>query len=97
MPQNNVLTIYLPADMDISLHPHAVDRLAERGVTEEEVRETVADGEQFAAKRGRQGFRRNFAFNDSWRGKHFATKQVEAIAVFEDGGWLVITVVAKYF
>ncbi len=82
--------------MQVRLHPHAQSRLAERGATETEVVATVTAGEQFPAKYGRTGFRRNFAFDAEWRGRLYATKQVEAYAVPEDG-WLVITVIVRYF
>jgi hypothetical protein len=32
-----------------------------------------------------------------WRGRHYPNKQVEAIAVPQDDGWLVITVLVKFF
>ncbi len=82
--------------MNVRLHPHAQDRLAERGATEAEVVATVAEGERFPAKFGRTGFRRNFPFDAEWQGKYYSTKQVEAYAVEEDG-WLVLTVIARYF
>ena len=82
--------------MDVTLHPHARVRIAERGATEVEVIETVHEGEQFPAKFGRTGFRRNFPFGGVWRGREYATKQVEAYAVEEDG-WLVITVIVRYY
>lgn len=82
--------------MQVRLHPHAQSRLAERGATETEVVATVTAGEQFPAKYGRTGFRRNFAFDAEWRDRLYATKQVEACAVPEDG-WLVITVSVRYF
>ncbi len=82
--------------MDVRLHEHAMDRLPTRGATVEEVVEAVRNGERFPAKAGRTAFRRNFAFVGLWRGKRYATKQVEAIAVYEDG-WLVITVIVKFF
>ena len=81
---------------DVTLHPHARTRLAERGATEAEVIETVREGERFPAKFGRTGFRRNFPFNGVWRGRQYATKQVEAFAV-EESGWLVITVIVRYY
>jgi len=81
---------------DVTLHPHARTRLIERGATEAEVIETVRQGEQFPAKFGRTGFRRNFPFNGVWRGHQYATKQVEAFAV-EESGWLVITVIVRYY
>jgi hypothetical protein len=69
----------------------------ERGATEAEVFGTIEQGERFAAKFGRSGFRRNFAFGGTWRGKRYTAKQVEAYAVEEGAGWLVITVIVKYF
>jgi Domain of unknown function (DUF4258) len=78
------------------LHPHAIERATERGATQEEIIAAVREGEKFPAKFGRTGFRRNFVFGASWLGRRYATKQVEAYAVEEDG-WLVITVIVKYF
>jgi len=83
--------------MKARLHPHARQRLAVRGATEGEVFATVEAGEQFPAKFGRTGFRRNFPFKGEWLGRHYATKQVEAYAVPEGAEWLVITVVVKFF
>lgn len=51
----------------VRLHPHAKDRLLERGATEGEVVATVEGGETFPAKYGRTGFRRNFVFNGKGR------------------------------
>ena len=82
--------------MQVRLHPHAQSRLAERGATETEVVATATAGEQFPAKYGRTGFRRNFPFDAEWRGRLYGTKQVEAYAVPEDG-WFVITVIVRYF
>jgi len=82
--------------MNVHLHPHARDRLAERGATEEEVALTVRGGERFAAKFGRTGFRHNFSFDSRWRDRTSSTKQIEAYALPEGEDWLVITVVVKY-
>jgi hypothetical protein len=83
--------------MIVRLHPHARERLSERGATEEEVHATVLGGETFPAKFGRNGFRRNFRFDSVWRDRHYAIKQVEAFAVREGEDWLVITVVTRYY
>jgi len=48
--------------MTVRLHPHALDRLAERGAEASEVISTVEGGERFPAKLDRFGFRRNFAY-----------------------------------
>lgn len=83
--------------MKVTLHPHAKGRLAERGATEAEVVATVAGGEQFPAKFGRAGFRRNFSCQSHWRGKFYATRQIIAFAASAPDGWLVITLIVKYF
>lgn len=83
--------------MSVQLHPHAVDRLLERGATKAELVATVEEGEQFPAKFGRTGFRRNFPFNQTWRGRRFVTKQVEVYAAREGDDWLVISFVTRYF
>jgi len=83
--------------MAVRFHPHAQERMKERGASEDEVQAAIEQGEQFPAKFGRTGFRRNFAFDSQWRGRHYRTKQVEAYAVQEDSDWLVITVVTRYF
>jgi hypothetical protein len=70
--------------------------MTERGATEAEVVATVEQGERFPAKFGRTGFRRNFPFGAQWRSRTFATKQVEAYAL-EEQGWLVITVIVRYY
>lgn len=82
--------------MNIRIHPHARERMLERGADENEVIATVQAGEVFPAKYGRTGFRRNFQVSGQWRGRHFNNKQIEAYAVEEDG-WLVLTVIVKYF
>jgi hypothetical protein len=83
--------------MAIRFHPHAQERMAERGAAEDEVRATVEQGEQFPAKFGRTGFRRNFTYNGEWRDRYYRTKQVEVYAVQEDADWLVVTIITRYF
>jgi len=88
--------------MAIRIHPHAKERLKERGATEEEVIKTVAAGESFSAKFGRTGFRQNFPFGRRWRGKLCQTKQVEAYGVQEGEDWVIITmviitIITRYF
>jgi hypothetical protein len=82
--------------MTVRFYPHALARLAERGATQAEVIAAIEQGERFAAKFGRVGFRRNFTFGGTWRGRTYATKQVEVYAV-EENGWLVITVIVRYY
>jgi hypothetical protein len=81
----------------IKIHPHAIERLKERGATENEINITVESGEMFPAKFNRTGFRHNFDFNSFWNNKLYQNKQIEAYAVKEDNAWLVITIIVKYF
>ena len=83
--------------MNVQLHPHAKERIGERGATEAEVIAAVREGERIPAKFGRTGFRRNFPFDGEWRGRRYATKQIEALSAETKEGWLVITVVVRYF
>lgn len=50
-------------DAKVIIHPHALQRLTERGALEGEVLTAVRTGEHFIAKHGRSGFRLNFIFN----------------------------------
>ena len=83
--------------MKIRIHPHAKERMKERGASESEVIETVKYGEEFPAKFGRVGYRSNFDFEGIWRGKEYKTKQIEAYASKEGNDIIVITVLVKYF
>ena len=83
--------------MNVRLHPHARERLAERGATEHEVLATMEGGEQFPAKFARTGFRRNLVFDGEWLGRKYWTRQPAAFAVAEEDGWLAITVLVKFF
>lgn len=71
--------------------------MVERGATEAEIVATVDGGERLPARFGRTGFRRNIPFDGVWRGKAYATKQLEVYAVEENDRWLVITLIVKFF
>ena len=81
----------------VEIHPHAVGRGPERGIAEGEIVETVLAGESSPAKFGRRSFRKTFPYGAMWRERHYANKEVEAIAVEIAGGWLVLTAIARYF
>ncbi len=53
--------------MEIKFHPHALQRMVERGTKQNEVIATVQTGEPFPAKYGRHGFRKAFVYQEmSW-------------------------------
>ncbi len=83
--------------MTIKFHPHALERIKERGTNKDEIISTIKGGEEFSAKFGRTGYRRNFPFKTMWKGKRYNTKQVEAYTVKENKDWIVVTVIVKYF
>jgi len=71
--------------------------MAERGAGEDEVVDAIRSGEHVPAKRGRQGFRKNFQYNDLWGGRTYAVKQVLAIVAEEPDALIVVTVYTFYF
>ena len=83
--------------MTVRLHPHARARLSERGVSELEAVSAIETGARSPAKFGRTRFRWDFPFGSAWRGRHYETKRVDVIAVEDEGGWLILTVIARCF
>ena len=83
--------------MAILIHPHARERMEERGATEAEVITTVNKGEKFPARHARVGFRHDFAFESYRDGRFFRVKQVVVFGIMELGDFIVITVVVRYF
>lgn len=81
----------------IEFSQHALDQLADRGTTRKEVEETIRSGERLIAKRGRYGYRKNFLYDQNWKGKLYPTKQVLAIAAEEPVRLVVITVYVFFF
>jgi hypothetical protein len=82
----------------VTIHPHAVTRMRERGATRAEVEYTVKHGSSSPAKFDRTVFAQTFAYNRKWQGTHYRQKAVESYAVERDqDDWLVVTVIVKYF
>jgi hypothetical protein len=76
---------------------HALDQLPGRGLSREDVEQTIRTGETIPAKGGRLAFRRNFLFESEWKGRFYAVKQVLAIVAEEPEGLVVVTAYAFYF
>jgi hypothetical protein len=81
----------------VVIHPHARERMEERGVTCEEVLETIGSGFISSARFGRMRYMRTYDYCGFWRGKIYQHKQIEAYCVDEESDVIVITVVVKYF
>ena len=71
--------------------------MAERGANPSEVTATIRGGRSEPAKRGRQGFRRSFPYNQTWSGRTYETKQVLAIVSEQPDRLIVVTVYTFYF
>jgi hypothetical protein len=83
--------------MAILIHPHARERMDERGTTEAEVRTALKKGVKFPAKFGRVGFKHEFPFGSDRNGKVYRIKQVVVYGVEEGRDFIVVTVVVRYF
>jgi len=82
---------------DVIFSRHALEQLADRGATQEEVVKAVQEGERVPAKVGRLAFRKNFPYEEKWKNKYYEIKQVMPIVVEEGGKFVVITVYVFYF
>lgn len=83
--------------MAILIHPHAKERMAERGATEDEVSFTLRKGFLLPARFGRRKHWATFPFERYWQEKFYRFKQIEVYSVDEGEDVIVITVVVKYF
>ena len=76
---------------------HALERMAERGATRNEVEQTIFDGDTVPARHGRIGFRYTFPFNAWWNGQYYAHKQLTVYTVEDGEDSIAITVLCRYF
>jgi len=83
--------------MAIIIHPHALQRMEERGATREEVLRTITTGSMSAAKFGRRMHAMTFSHDEYLQSRFYEHKLIEAYSVEEEGDVIVISVVVKYF
>jgi len=78
-------------------HSHVRRRMEQRGVTEEEVRETINAGwEASDAKPGTDGRTLVFSYDETWEGTHYDEKEVTVYFKIEEDGLILLTVLARY-
>ena len=75
----------------IEFSPHAREKMLDRGASESEVEMAIRTGSPEPTRKERLMFRKNFAFNRPWRGKHYAVKQVAPIVAEEADRLVVVT------
>ncbi len=83
--------------MSIIFHPHALERMQERGATRQEVRETIQRGRVSEAKFGRFAYAMTFCYAAFWNSRFYDHKEVLAYCALEGRDVIVITVVVRYF
>lgn len=81
----------------IRLSGHAKEQLFYRGVTEEEVVETITESTWQSAEMERLECRKDFVYEKDWNKKYYKTKQVKPIFVEEEKEIVVITVYSYFF
>ena len=82
--------------MDIHIHPHTLERAAERGTSREEIIEVINSGFVFPVKRQRKGKAKVFNYQQTRLGIFYKQKRVEVIYVVEDDTIITITVYVFY-
>lgn len=83
-------------DKPICLIAHAASSLDRRGFTVAEVEATIRGSLWMPARNHRLQATRDFAFDDEWNGKRFATKRVRPVLV-EEADEIVVVTVDTYF
>ncbi len=81
----------------IRLSGHAKEQLGYRGVTEEEVVETISLSTWQSAELGRLECRKDFAYEKEWNKGYYKIKQVRPIFVEEKTEIVVVTVYTYFF
>ena len=81
----------------VRLSKHAREQCLERGVSEQEVCETIRNGTWEAAKKNRIICKQNFQYNDYWHDSFYPIKQVAPVFVEETDEIVDITVYSYYF
>ena len=83
--------------MKIIFSQHALDQLADRGTTQEEVKQAIQEGEKQMAKKGRLSFKKNFSFDKNWKGRYYSSRQVMPIVAEEENQYIVLTVYVFFY
>lgn len=81
----------------IRISNHAQIQCNERGVSIDEVEESILNGSIEPAKKNRFQSKLNFQYNDYWFDTFYHIKQVSPVFVEEENEIVVITVYSFYF
>lgn len=85
-----------PTLTDEHFHPHLRRRMEQRGITKEEVRETLQRGWTSGdAKPGTRGRTLVFTYDAQWEGTHYEEKEV-TVYFKSDSTLILLTAIARY-
>ncbi|MCL4267226.1 MAG: DUF4258 domain-containing protein [Anaerolineae bacterium] len=81
--------------MNVQIDPHTLERIIERGATEDEIRDVIENGHPVSARHGRLAKAKVYDYKQERHGRYYEQKRVEVIYVVEND--MVITVTAYVF
>lgn len=82
---------------EADLHPHLKARMDQRGITREEIEQTLNEGwEAIDARTGTQGKVMVFPFHAEWEGEFYEEKEVTVYYKPTREGLVLLTVKARY-
>ncbi|MFW6118279.1 MAG: DUF4258 domain-containing protein [Chloroflexota bacterium] len=82
---------------DSDIHPHLKARMLQRGISKDEIEETLEKGKDARdAKPGTYGKVLAFSYDNSWEGKFYKQKEVAVYYKLVGGTVMVLTVKARY-
>ncbi len=82
---------------EADLHPHLRARMRQRGVTQEEIEQTLNEGWRATdAKSGTLGKTLVFPYEQEWEGKFYLEKEVTVYCKKADDDIILLTVKARY-
>ena len=82
--------------MEIRIDFHTLERAAERGTDESEIRDVIETGFPVSARYGRIGRGKIYDFSRRWQNSYFEQKRVEVIYILEEDVIITVTVYVFY-
>lgn len=82
--------------MDVIYPNHARENMRERGVTEEEIEEVLANGSTIQGQLGRQITTKVLTVGYEQRGRSYPHKEVQLVHICESGAIITTTLKTRY-
>jgi len=82
--------------MRIRINPHTLERAAERGATEAEIRDVIKSGFSIPARGDREEKAKIYEFKRERLGRYYNQKRIEVIYVHEEDTITTVTVYVFY-